>query len=119
MLANSDELTGVSGRSDAEIYAEVRNGAKFVRYIYCVSIGIMTFKRSSKIHFVPAGKSAVVPGLGWSLLTFLLGWWGIPWGPIYSVQSIFMNFAGGYDVTEAVMYYCSPSAAPEPMLQTA
>src|SRR5271165_7004629 len=30
-----------------------------------------------------------------SLKTWLLGWWGIPWGPIYSVQAIFSNLFGG------------------------
>jgi hypothetical protein len=27
--------------------------------------------------------------------TWLLGWWGIPWGPIYSAQAIFSNMFGG------------------------
>jgi len=31
----------------------------------------------------------------WSLLTGVLGWWGIPWGPIFTFQSIFRNFKGG------------------------
>lgn len=30
-----------------------------------------------------------------SLITWLLGWWGIPWGPIYSVQALFANALGG------------------------
>lgn len=30
-----------------------------------------------------------------SAKTFLLGWWGIPLGPIFSVQAIFSNLAGG------------------------
>jgi hypothetical protein len=28
-------------------------------------------------------------------ITWLLGWWGIPWGPIYSIQAIFSNMFGG------------------------
>lgn len=28
-------------------------------------------------------------------ITWLLGWWGIPWGPIYSLQAIFTNMLGG------------------------
>jgi len=27
--------------------------------------------------------------------TWLLGWWGLPWGPIYSVQAILSNMLGG------------------------
>lgn len=30
-----------------------------------------------------------------SLITWLLGWWSIPWGPIYSVQALFTNALGG------------------------
>jgi hypothetical protein len=28
-------------------------------------------------------------------ITWVLGWWGIPWGPIYSLQAIFTNMFGG------------------------
>lgn len=28
-------------------------------------------------------------------VTWVLGWWGIPWGPIYSLQAIFTNMFGG------------------------
>jgi len=34
-------------------------------------------------------------GAKWSLLTGVLGWWGFPWGPILSVQSIVRNLRGG------------------------
>jgi hypothetical protein len=30
-----------------------------------------------------------------SLKTWLLGWWGFPWGPIYSIQAIIWNMRGG------------------------
>lgn len=28
-------------------------------------------------------------------ITWLLGWWGFPWGPIYSLHAIFVNLLGG------------------------
>lgn len=28
-------------------------------------------------------------------VTWALGWWGFPWGPIYSIQAIFANLLGG------------------------
>jgi hypothetical protein len=34
-----------------------------------------------------------------SLKTWLLGWWGFPWGPIYSIQAIFWNMRGGQQPT--------------------
>lgn len=30
-----------------------------------------------------------------TVVTWVLGWWGIPWGPIYSIQAIFNNLIGG------------------------
>lgn len=30
-----------------------------------------------------------------SLLTWMLGWWGFPWGPIYSIQALVWNLFGG------------------------
>jgi hypothetical protein len=30
-----------------------------------------------------------------SAKTWLMGWWGIPWGPVFSVQAIFANLSGG------------------------
>jgi len=37
------------------------------------------------------------------LLSAVLGWWGIPSGPIYSVQSIASNIKGGKDVTQQIL----------------
>src|SRR5712691_4447206 len=31
----------------------------------------------------------------WSLLTGLVGWWGIPWGPIFTIQTLVRNARGG------------------------
>lgn len=28
-------------------------------------------------------------------LTWLLGWWGVPWGPIFSIHALFKNLLGG------------------------
>ena len=65
---------------------------------YCISVLILTFRRSSEFHFLRQGENAVVKGLPFSLLSLVAGWWGIPWGPIYTVQSIYNNRAGGRTV---------------------
>jgi len=87
----------------ATLSAELERGGKFVMYQYCISIILMTFRRPSSIYFVPAGKSAAVKGVGFTLLSLLLGWWGLPWGPIYTVGSVFKNLRGGEDVTQSVL----------------
>lgn len=64
----------------------------------------MSFKAGCWVLYVFYLKiSAANHGLGYSLLTLCLGWWGIPWGPIYSIGSLYTNFTGGKDVTQEVL----------------
>lgn len=97
------KIHGIEGMTTAEINQELQQGAKFVLYQYCVSIVVMTFKRGTDVYFIKSGESAVGKGLGWTTLTFFLGWWGIPWGPIYTIGSLITNFGGGKDVTAEIL----------------
>jgi hypothetical protein len=97
------KIKGIDGMSTSELNREISSGGKFVVYQYCISIGIMTFRRNSDIQFIKSGENGFTKGLGWTLLTFTLGWWGIPWGPIYTIGSLITNFGGGKDVTSEVL----------------
>jgi hypothetical protein len=97
------KIQGIEGMTGTELSIELQQGGTFVIFQYCISILVLTFKRSSNIYFIRAGESAVGKGLVFSLISFLLGWWGIPWGPIYTIQSLVTNFRGGKDVTQEVM----------------
>ena len=90
-------------KSGGELQQELQQGGKFVMYQYCISILILTFKRSSNVYFIRHEENAIVKGLPFTLLSLVLGWWGIPWGPIYTVQSIWVNFQGGKDVTKEAL----------------
>jgi len=105
------KIEGIEGISPEQIRFEVQRGAKFVFFYYSVSVLIMSFRRASPVYFVPAGESALGKGLPWTLLTLLAGWWGIPWGPIYTVQSLVVNFKGGKDVTTELSARLQPAAA--------
>ena len=89
-------------KSDGELQVELQQGGKFVMYQYCISILIMTFKRSSNVYFIRHEENAVLKGLPFTLLSIVLGWWGIPWGPIYTIQSLWVNLKGGRDVTQEI-----------------
>lgn len=105
------KIRGTEGMSADQINFEIQRGAKYVLFYYCISILVLTFRRSSDIYFVRAGENRVVKGLPWTVLTLLCGWWGIPWGPIYSVQSLVVNLGGGKDVTQELMARSQPPAA--------
>ena len=98
-------IKNIEGLSENQIRDLVNKGGKFVIYTYCISIVIMTFKRSSNIHFIKPGNSAIAPGLGLLFISLILGWWGLPWGPIYTIGSIFNILTGGKDVTYEVISY--------------
>ncbi|HEX4964421.1 MAG TPA: hypothetical protein VF173_26625 [Thermoanaerobaculia bacterium] len=97
------QIKGLEGATKEQIQLEVQHGAKFVIYQYCISVLVITFKRPSDIYYVRPNESAVTQGLGFTLLSLLAGWWGIPWGPIYTIQSVWVNFHGGRDVTQSVL----------------
>jgi hypothetical protein len=101
--SDAGAVTGIEDMQRAQLRFELDRGARFVMYSYCISIIYTSFRRSSKIYFIPAGQGSVAKGVGYSLVSFLLGWWGIPWGPIYTIGSIVNNSKGGIDVTEMVI----------------
>jgi len=90
-------------KSGGHLQQEINQGGKFVIYQFCISILVITFKRSSNIYFISHEQNAVVKSLPYTLLSLILGWWGIPWGPIYTIQSVWVNFKGGKDVTQEVL----------------
>ncbi len=97
------KVNGIEGLSLEEMQSLVQQGAKFVMYEYAISILIMTFKRSSDVYFVKADENAIVKGLGFTAISLLFGWWGFPWGPIYTIGSVVNNLRGGKDVTQCYL----------------
>jgi len=85
------KIVGAEGLSAQQLESELQRGAKFVIYQYCISILILTFRRSSNIHFIRVGENAACKGLSYSLISLFLGWWGFPWGPIYTIGSLIRN----------------------------
>ena len=96
-------IQGLEGMSNEDIARELDRGGKFVVIEYTISVILMTFKRASSVRFVKAGEGTFLASLPYSLLTLVFGWWGVPWGPIYSVMSLFTNLSGGKDVTGEVL----------------
>ena len=106
-VIKGDRMTKIIGMEDiqsgGQLQQEIQQGAKFVIYQYCISLLVITFKRSSNIYFIRHEENVILKGLVYTLVSLLLGWWGIPWGPIYTIQSVWVNFNGGRDVTREML----------------
>jgi hypothetical protein len=108
------KIIGVEGLTADQIRFELQRGGRFILFQYCVSVIFVTFKRPSPVYFIRAGESPLGKSLSFTLLTLVAGWWGIPWGPIYSVQSIYSNLSGGKDVTKDIAATLNSPPKPAP-----
>ena len=97
VLKNTENL------SDSEIRTLVNQGGKFVMYKYCISILIASFNNPTDIYFIKPNESSIKPAIGFLFTNLILGWWGIPWGPIYTIGNIASILGGGKNVTYQVM----------------
>jgi hypothetical protein len=95
------QVVGVDGLFEADVRQQVPMGARFVMFQRAVSMVVLSFRRTSPIYFVRPGEQP--QGWKYTLPTLLVGWWGIPWGPIFTIQTLITNMRGGIDVTAAVL----------------
>jgi hypothetical protein len=80
-----------------------RDEARCVRYEYCVSVGVATFRRQSRVFFTDSWQSRYLLGLPYSLLSLALGPWGVPWGVLLTLRAVWVNLSGGVNVTAQVV----------------
>ena len=66
---------------------------RYVIYRHVVSLILVTWRGQHQGIF--CSKCGASRAYKDSLRTWLLGWWGIPWGLIYSGQALFSNMFGG------------------------
>ncbi len=94
----SQKIRNIGNISDLEIYNRLENGARLVQYSYTISIIAVTFTRGSKLYLLNEDEKGMKQGIIYSIITCLLGWWGIPWGPVRTLNSLKINFSGGKKV---------------------
>ena len=97
------KIIGIDGMTPDQLEFELNRGGKFIIFDYCVSGFIMTIRRSSDVYFIKSDQRRFFKGISYTLVTLLFGWWGIPWGPIYTIISLIVNISGGKDVTDSVV----------------
>jgi hypothetical protein len=72
---------------------------RVVYYEYCISLVFLTLRRPSGLYHLRPGERGVWKGLPYVALSLLLGWWGIPWGLIYTPLTLWTNLTGGVEVS--------------------
>jgi hypothetical protein len=95
-------IRGAEDLTAAELAQELAAGGRVVFYEFCVSLLFLTLRSPSPLWLVRAGKYGLLPGLPYTLVSLLFGWWGIPMGIVYTPMVLFTNLSGGHDVTEEV-----------------
>lgn len=95
-------IQGIDGLSLDELDRELDTGGRFVVFESCISLVLVTLRRPSDIHFLRGQERGFVRGLPYTLVSLLLGWWGLPWGVIYTPLTLITNCRGGRDVTAQV-----------------
>jgi len=96
-------IRGVEHLNGDQLANELERGGRFVSYNWCVSILLMTFRRPSGVIYLAPGQSGIVAGLKYLLISLTLGWWGLPWGPIYTIGSVWQVLKGGNDCTQEIV----------------
>ncbi|MEL7001304.1 MAG: hypothetical protein AAFN93_01080 [Bacteroidota bacterium] len=96
-------IKNFSSRSLQDYKHELERGGRFVVFEYCISAILFTSKHSSAIYLIRGSENGAFKALRFTMITLLFGWWGIPWGPVYTIQALTTNLKGGRDVTPEVM----------------
>jgi hypothetical protein len=95
-------IYGIDNLTLDEVERELEAGGCFVFYEYCISLVVVTLRRPTDVYFLRANDTGLLRGVPFTLVSLFLGWWGIPWGLIYTPLTIFTNLNGGQDVTPEV-----------------
>jgi hypothetical protein len=90
------DLDGLDNQNIEDVLSQ---GGRLVFYEFCISLIFITLRRPSKVYLAMPGRPGVLRALPYCLISFLLGWWGLPWGPIYTVLTIVTNLRGGCDIS--------------------
>jgi hypothetical protein len=66
---------------------------RYIIFWYVISLLFVTSRRTMQGVFCPscAPKRAVQA----SAITWMLGWWGFPWGPIWTIGALYRNLLSG------------------------
>jgi hypothetical protein len=95
-------VLGIDGLDYERLEWELERGGRFVFFEYCISLVLVSLRRPGAVWYLPPGHKGWDLRLIYSLPSVIFGWWGIPWGLVYTPLTLINNLGGGCDVTEQV-----------------
>lgn len=104
-------IRGAEHLTPAQLQAALQTGSRVVYFEYCLSFLLATWRGYSGLFLLEPGTRGWLRGLPYTLLTLLFGWWGLPWGVVYSLKALATNLSGGRDVTAQVRDWLSAQSA--------
>jgi len=75
-------------------FAEIKPDTELIQFQICISFILFSVKSPSRFLVKGYDKTLSKKTIC-TIISFIFGWWGIPWGPIYTIQTICNNLAGG------------------------
>lgn len=103
MMDGQRPLAGTEGMTIQQIEDDILRGGRFRVFLWNFSIVVMSFQRSSALRYYRSNQSCGAAAWGWTLLSSVIGWWGIPWGIFFTLQTIYTNCMGGKDMTGDIL----------------
>ena len=70
------------------------------QYYFTLSLVTFSTKTPSRFYIVGQENTAAINFI-YSFLSFILGWWSIPHGPIFTLQTLYSNLKGGHRIRVA------------------
>lgn len=97
------DIVGLENKTNSEIRDILNKGGKIVYFQYTISLLVMTQKNNSPFFYIPPTENTFSYSIKYFLLSLFFGWWGIPWGPIYTIETLFTTLFGGKNITNEVL----------------
>ncbi|MCK4260564.1 MAG: hypothetical protein KAX49_16425 [Halanaerobiales bacterium] len=91
LISNYDEIVQERAYYDG---IKITPETELVQYQACLSFLIISVKVKSKF-FVKESHFTLSINVVYSLIALIIGWWGLPWGLIYTIQALANNITGG------------------------
>lgn len=83
----------------AQQEAALAAGSRLIFFEFCVSLVFVTLRRPSALYVLQPGQWGWWRGLPYTILTVVCGWWGVPWGLVYTPLALWTNLTGGRKIT--------------------